>query len=514
MLLAGLGAVLVSLQLPKVYEAKATVIVGQSLSTANPDYSQLLVSQQLSTTYANLATTRPILETVISQLGLKESTAELAKRVRAVAPSDSTLLAISAQDGDPSRAAAIANAVANQLVVTSATIQGGQADLQATIDTELKATLEQIDAAQGQVERLGAAASPDATDVATLQALQAQLTTLRSTYASLLSVSSGGAGRMTVVDPAVAPESPVAPNPILNTLVAASLGLLVAAGLVFVAEYVDDTVKDPAGVQDVAGLPTLGTISRMEGDRGRGEHHRLATLLYPRSAAAEAYRTLRTNLEFASVDAPVGTLLVTSSLPGEGKTITAANLAVVFAQSGRRVLLVDADLRRPGVHLVFDLPNSDGLTTLLRSDESDVDAIANTTEQENLRVLTTGSLPPNPAELLGSQRMRRTVERLKAAADLVIFDSPPLQAVADAVILSSFLDATLFVTDVRSHRGPVQQGREALAKASANVLGAVLNRVPVHDRSGYTQYYGTYASSEGTDTRAQGAERPATRSTP
>ncbi len=144
----------------------------------------------------------------------------------------------------------------------------------------------------------------------------------------------------------------------------------------------------------------------MKGDRARSEIYRLAALLYPRSGVAEAYRTLRTNIEFASVDAPIRTLLVTSSIPGEGKTITAANLAIVFAQAGRRVLLVDADLRKPGVHVVFDLPNAHGLTTLLRSDEVSLDAIAQATEQDNLRVLTTGPLPPNPAELLGSQRMR------------------------------------------------------------------------------------------------------------
>ena len=233
----------------------------------------------------------------------------------------------------------------------------------------------------------------------------------------------------------------------------------------------------------------------MKGDRSRSEIYRLAALLYPRSSVAEAYRTLRTNIEFASVDAPIRTLLVTSSIPGEGKTTTASNLAVVFAQAGRRVLLVDADLRKPGVHLVFDLPNTHGLTNLLRNEHADLDAVAQATEQDNLRVLTTGPLPPNPAELLGSQRMRSVLEQLEAGFDLVIFDSPPLQAVTDSAILSSFLGGTLLVIDARrSRRRVVHQARESLDRAGARVLGAVLNRIPTKTLTPYAGYGGVYGA--------------------
>jgi capsular exopolysaccharide synthesis family protein len=158
---------------------------------------------------------------------------------------------------------------------------------------------------------------------------------------------------------------------------------------------------------------------------------------------------------------------------------------------------VDADLRKPGIHVLFDLPNAHGLTTLLRSDEVSLDSIAQATEQEGLQILTTGPLPPNPAELLGSQRMRTVLDRLTGAGDLLIFDSPPLQAVTDSAILSSFVDGTLFVIDAgRSRRGAVRQGREALAKAGAKVLGAVLNRIPTQARSDYADYYGGYHGSD------------------
>ena len=480
----------VSSQLPKSYEAKATLIVGQSLSAVSPDYNQILVSQRLSATYAAVAKTRPTLGSVIQRLGLGVTSDELAQRIRVDAPLDSTLLTITAQDADPSRAAAIANALAQQLIAASPAIQGRQAEFLASINADLTATQDQVRTTQAQVEALSGLPERTAAQDAELATLEGRLVSLRSTYATLLSFSSSNASNLlSVIEPAVAPIAPVSPKPLLNTLLAAVLGLLLAVGVAFVAEYLDDSIKDSEQVQEVAGLSTLGAIVRMKGDRARSEIYRLAALLYPRSGVAEAYRTLRTNIEFASLDEPIRTLLVTSSIPGEGKTTTAANLAVVFAQAGRRVLLVDADLRKPGVHLVFDLTNGHGLTTLLRSDEVRLDAIAQTTEQENLRILTTGPLPPNPAELLGSQRMRTVLDRLKTGEDLVIFDSPPLLAVADSAILSSFLDATLFVIDARrSRRRAVRQSREVLAKAGANVLGVVLNQTP-GTNSAYGGYY-------------------------
>jgi polysaccharide biosynthesis transport protein len=498
---------------PKTYEATTRLNVGQSLSAVNPDYTQVLVSQRLSTTYATVATTRPILDAVIAKLGLDVTTDDLLKRVRADAPLDSTLLSITAQDADATRAAAIANALAAQLMAASPAIQGRQAAFQASIDSDIAATQDQITSTQAKLEALSGLTSRTPAQDADLATLEGRLVSLRATYATLLSFSSTNVSNLlTVVEPAVAPPSPISPKPLLNTLLAAILGFMLAAGVAFIADYLNDAIKDSDEVQEIAGLSTLGTIARMKGDRARSEIYRLAALLYPRSSAAEAYRTLRTNIEFASVDRQIRTLLITSSMPGEGKTITAANLAVVFAQAGRRVLLIDADLRKPGVHLVFDISNTHGLTTLLRSDDVSLDAIAQVTEQDNLRVLTTGPLPPNPAELLGSQRMRAILERLKAGSDLVIFDSPPLQAVTDSAILSSFVDGTLFVIDAgHSRRGAIRQGREALAKAGANVLGAVLNRLPARARSDYAPYYGGYFGPEqGTEGRARGGDRSPT----
>jgi succinoglycan biosynthesis transport protein ExoP len=316
--LAAAAAYVVSNLQEKTYESKATLIVGQSLTGVNPDYTQLLVSQRLSTTYATVATTRPVLAAVIEKLGLDASPDDLRKNVAAEAPIDSTLVTVNAQATDPEQAAAIANALSEELIAASPAIQGRQAELQASIDADLTATQAQITTTQARIAELAALTKRTAAQETELTTLEGRLVTLRSTYATLLSSASGNASNLlSVVEPAVASPDPVAPRPLLNTLLAAVLGLMIAIGIITAAEYLRDAVKDPEDVQEVTGLSTLGIIARMKGDGGRSEIYQLAALLYPRSSVTEAYRTLRTNVEFASVDTPVQTLLVTSSMPGE-----------------------------------------------------------------------------------------------------------------------------------------------------------------------------------------------------
>ncbi len=497
-LLAGGAAYLVSSALPKTYESTATLIVGQSLQSTNPDINQLLASQRLSQTYASLATTTSMLAQVVDTVGLNEPADVLRKNVAVTAATDSTLITITATDGDAQRAATIANTLAGDLIAASPAISGRDASVQSFIDSDLKATQQQITDSQAQLQRLLSLPNPSTEEQNQIQTLQGQLVSLRQTYTTLLASSSdSGANLLTIVDPAIPADQPAGPRVLLNTILAAFVGLLLAIGIAFLLDYLDDTVKSGADVEALVGVPTLGAIIRMKGGGDRSEIYHLAALLYPRSPAAEAYRTLRTNVEFAAVDAPVRTILVTSSIPGEGKTTTAANLAVVFAQAGRRTLLIDADLRKPGVHKMFNLQNTEGLTSLLRSDAVDAVGIAQATEQENLAVITTGPLPPNPAELLGSQRMKVILERLAAAVDLVIIDSPPLRAVTDAAILASITDGTIFVIDAgRTRRGAAVSGRDALAKVGARVLGVTLNRLS-EKASGdyyYYDYHGGYGS--------------------
>ena len=226
-LLAGGSAYLVSNALPKVYEGRVTLIVGQSLQATSPDYNQLLASQRLSQTYADLATTTPVLQAVIKTVQLDVAPEDFRKRVRADAPRDSTLLTITAEDGDPARAARIANALAAELIAQSPAIAGRNTDVQQFVDSDLAAIQEQIAATQLEVQRLAGLPTPAATETEQLQALQARLVTLRQTYATLLGFSSSsGTNLLTVVDPASPAAQPASPRILLNTVLAALVGLL------------------------------------------------------------------------------------------------------------------------------------------------------------------------------------------------------------------------------------------------------------------------------------------------
>ena len=476
-LLAAVAAFVVAGALPKAYEATATIIVGSSPSPASAGAAAQVTSQRLSQTYADLATTGPILQKVIDKLQLGTSTDELRGRIRADAPSDSTILRVAARDADPNRAAAIANGIATELVA-SAAIPARAPETQKFIDEQLSQMQTQIQTTQAEVARLSALPARSASQEQDLQLAQSRLVTLQSTYASLLASSGASANPLSVVEAAAAPLQPLSPQRLLIALVVAALALLLGIVLAFLIGRLGDTMKSADRIETELGLPTLGGITRMEGDPRQSEIYHLVTLVDPASPVAEAYRALRTNTELAMVGAPARTLLVTSSVPGEGRTTTAGNLAVAFAQAGRRTLLLDADLRKPGVHKLFDLPNAYGLFTLLRSEDASYEQLVHTTEQDRLSVMTSGPLPPNPAELLRSERFRGILQRLSVAHDLVVIDSPPLEGVADAAVLASVTDATLLVVDT-GHTRPdaAARGREALAQVEARVLGAVMNKL-------------------------------------
>lgn len=214
----------------------------------------------------------------------------------------------------------------------------------------------------------------------------------------------------------------------------------------------------------------------------------LITISNPRSPIAEAYRTLRTNLEFSNLDKSMRALLVTSASAEEGKSTTLANLAVTIAQGGKRVILVDADLRRPTQHQIFDLKNSAGLTDMVRDDEILKNPTLQETAVPNLVVLTSGQLPPNPAEILGSKRMDEILAVLLERADMVLFDAPPLLAVTDAAVLSQKVDGVLLVTSAgKTKRENARKAQAQLEKINARIIGAVLNNVKAE--SGTSYYY-------------------------
>ncbi len=213
----------------------------------------------------------------------------------------------------------------------------------------------------------------------------------------------------------------------------------------------------------------------------------LITITDPRSPASEAYRSLRTNLSFYSLDAPLRTLVVTSPAVGEGKSTAVANLAVTMAQSGRRTILVDCDLRRPTQHELFGLAMAPGLTSLALEETADLPL--QPTSVENLWLLSSGPKPPNPADLLGAARMDRLIAQLLERADFVLFDAPPVMAAADAAILGAKADGVLLVIQAgKTRRDHSERARELLEKAKARVVGAALTNAPKDQSMG--EYYG------------------------
>ena len=299
------------------------------------------------------------------------------------------------------------------------------------------------------------------------------------------------------IEPAALPEEPIRPRPLMNTALAAAVGLMLAAGIVFLVEYLDDTLKTPEDVEHALGVPVLGFVAEMQYKTKSPEE--IYVSRQPRSPVSEAFRSLRTNLEFASVQKPIHTIIVTSPGPSEGKTTVAVNLAAIFALSGKRVALLDADMRRPHVHRFLGLPNRDGLSNLFRGQAEASSVMRTRLELPHLMVITSGSLPPNPAELLGSQRMSEILDELKGLVDVVVIDTPP-SLVADAQILAAKVDAVLFVIQPgTTHAETAKASFELFKRAGARVIGSVLNRIP-RNRSYYYggyKYYSPYNGSKG-----------------
>lgn len=315
---------------------------------------------------------------------------------------------------------------------------------------------------------------------------------LLSSYENVRLARLSSTSNISPVEPALIPENPIRPQPLQTGLLGAAVGLMLAAGVVFAIEYLDDTIKSADQASAILGLPVIGYIAELE--HGSDKSYVSEN---PRSPVAEAFRTLRTNLEFAGVDKPIKSILVVSSHPGEGKSTIATNLAVTIAQGGKKTLLIDADLRRPRVHHYLDLTNRIGLSNLFR-DSLKLEDVAHQWKDSNLKVITSGGIPPNPADLLASDRMASILETARQNVDMVVIDAPPF-LVADASILASRTDGVLFV--IHPGRTPIDAALttlEQMRRAGANILGLVLNRIP-RSRPNYYggyRYYSGYAKGE------------------
>jgi capsular exopolysaccharide synthesis family protein len=325
-------------------------------------------------------------------------------------------------------------------------------------------------------------------------------------------VMAGKPNNISIVDYALTPDTPVGPNRTRTVIAAFFLSIGLGIGLALFFEYLDDTVHSTEEVERTLHLPALAVIpsvgsgprrrrvlpgsTALQKQNGNGNgHSELLMNVDSRSPLAEAYRHLRTSVLLSTAGRAPKSLLVTSSLPGEGKTTTAVNTAISLAQTGASVVIIDADMRRPRLQSIFDMHGQQGLSSILSSDTSEGDMLAmvRSDEESGLNVLTSGPIPPNPAELLGSDQMRRLLTVLQANYTHVVVDSPPVSSFTDGVLISSMVDGVLLVVHGgKSSRHIVRRSKQLLNDVGAKIFGVVLNNINLqsHDYYYYQSYYG------------------------
>ncbi len=505
-LVATLSSFIATRSQPFNYSAKAALMVGRSIQSTNPQDYEINASQQLGTTYANLAVRRTVRTATQAALGLAWLPEYKARMVEGT-----QLLEITVIDTDPARAQAVANEVANQLILQTPSEERDLLQRREYISKELQALEVMMDETKAEIQKLRDdlanmfSARQIADTESQIAGLEQKLRSYQSGYWEALQFVQGGVNTLQVVEPADLPTSPIGPNKGFTVVLATLIGLVLSSAAAYLMEYLDDTLKNPDDVRKALDLTTLGGVPEIKGPEGSAP---LLGSMDAQSGAAEAYRVVRTNLQFAAVDRPLRTLMVTSPLPSEGKSVTAGNLAAALAQAGKRVVLVDADLHRPRQHRLFGLRNNIGLTTALLEEKPTVDGLLQGTNVPGLSVLTTGPLPPNPAELLGSGRMGELIDALAGQADVVVFDTPPVMALTDAAVVAHQVDGVLLVISAGvTRREPAQRALAALNHVNARVLGALVNRVQVRAGDYYHYYrYGDYYSGGNGDagTRTNG----------
>ena len=303
-------------------------------------------------------------------------------------------------------------------------------------------------------------------------------------------------------DTATPPTHPIRPRKKLNLAMAVAFGLLAGLLLGAVMEYIDDTLKDMEEAKRALGMPVMGVVPLV-----RESSQRLLTDVNGRSALAEAYRLIRSNIGFAAVDRPIKTLMVTSASALEGKSTTVVNLGIIMAQQEARVIIVDTDLRRPVLHKMLGMENKRGLTNVLVGDLSPSDVVR-PTAFPNLSLIAAGPIPPNPAELLGTRRASEVLGKIAEMADTVIFDSPPSAVVADAAILGAHVDGTLLVVEQDTTRRPAAlAGKERLEAARARLVGTIMNKAVSRPGDYYYRSYYYYGDGDGDGRRVRKRRR-------
>ncbi len=415
--------------------------------------------------------------------------------VEAARVGDTLLVEVKGSAGDPVRAASVTNAYVRAYLELR---RQQAADELLETGAELRTKVGEL---QSQSDALDRATNPERYDALVQQ--QSRFSERLDQLEIEAALQSGGAQ---LISEAKVPDGRVSPRPARNATLALVVGTILGAAVALFREYRDDTIKTRDDFARVAQpVPVLASIPSVAGwqKEPRRPHVVTRTGTEDASIAAEAYRALRTAVRLLGVERPQRTIQFTSAMPGEGKTTTLANLALVLVSAGQRVVMVDCDLRRPSLHTAFGLRNADGFTSVLAGEQELMAAIQRVPGEPALALLASGAPPPNPSELLGSKQTSELLFALQSQFDIVLVDSPPVLSVTDASVLSLWVDTTLVVASAGvTLKKQLGAALEVLRQADASVSGAVLNRVEAQPGYGYG-YYGERTDQEGAGTRSK-----------
>lgn len=483
---AGVSSYYATRPQPPIYRASATVMVGRGIYEPNPTGTELGTAVRLAESYALLAQGSTVRSGTMEALGLSD----LPEYTVLTYPNNQ-LVNISVIDINPLRAQAVANELAHQLIRISPTNPEGQdLERQAFINQQLDNLQLEIMRVENEIQEKQASlqgftsAVQIADTEAAISALETKRNLLQTNYATLISnTQSGALNTLTLVEPATLPVRPIGPNKPLIIFLVSTIGFVLAALTAHLLEYLDRSIKTPEDIERVLNLPVLGYIGEMDIRQDSWAY----VAKKPRSPISEAFRSMRTNIEFAGVDQPLRTILVTSADAEDGKTTVASNLAIAMGHGDKKVILMDADMRRGNLHNIVGLTPQPGLSDIFRSRVDLIEAVRNIKEY-HLNVITSGLPPANPSDLLASKKMENILTELVGTADTVIIDGPPA-IVSDAAVLASKVDGVLLVIRPGQTREEVARAvLEQMRRVGANVIGVALNRIP---RRG-AEYYGGF----------------------
>jgi succinoglycan biosynthesis transport protein ExoP len=490
-LIAAGSAYLFARQLPPVYQAKTTLLIGRAIQDPNPSGNEFSMSYQLATEYANMAMREPVQNAAKAALGLSDLP-------KYEATARGIFLEIAVIHTDPRFAQAVANVLAQQLILlspvnmtqTSGTDQQFVENQLKELQDNIEQTRKEINAKQDSLSSMNSALDIEKTQN-DLKTLEDKMATMQSIYSNLFSSTREAAfNTLSVFDTASLPTVPIGPRKTLIVLLAAFSGLAFAIGAAYLIEFLDDTIKNPDEISGLIDVPAIGYIGEIQGFKPT------YVASNPRSPVADAFRGLRTNLEFMSVDRPIKKLIITSPEASDGKTTIAINLAIAIAQSEKKVILVDADLRSPSVHRYLGISGNSGLSDVFLDRIKLKDAMVEWDGTPKFMILPAGVTPPNSAELLGSKKMDKILEELTGMADFIVIDGSP-GFIVDSIVLSAKADGVLLVVNMgETRRGSTKAVVEQLKRVDANLIGLVLNRISRGSAYYGSNYYSSYYSKE------------------